>query len=429
MIGKIISMEPITITLCLLVFAIIMFVWEKVPLAVTSMVVCVALVLTGVLDLKQAFAGFIDSNVILFVAMFIVGGALFETGMANKVGGVITHFAKTEKQLIFIIMMVVGVMSGFLSNTGTAAVLIPVVIGVAAKSGFTRSRLLMPLVFAAALGGNLSLIGAPGNLIAQSALQNIGSGFGFFEYAKVGLPMLVCGILYFLTIGYKFLPNNSNSSEVGSIGEQRDYSHVPRWKQILSLVVLIATILGMIFEKQTGISLTVAGCIGALVLVITGVLTEKQAYKAIDSQTIFIFGGTLALAKALEMTGAGKLVADQVIGLLGNNSSPFMLLVVVFALSVVMTNFMSNTATVALLVPVSLSIAAGMGADPRAVLMATVIGSSCAYATPIGMPANMMVLSAGGYKFVDYAKSGIPLIIVSTIVSLILLPILFPFHP
>lgn len=422
-------MEPITITLCLLVFAIIMFVWEKVPLAVTSMVVCVALVLTGVLDLKQAFAGFIDSNVILFVAMFIVGGALFETGMANKVGGVITHFAKTEKQLIFIIMVVVGVMSGFLSNTGTAAVLIPVVIGVAAKSGFTRSRLLMPLVFAAALGGNLSLIGAPGNLIAQSALQNIGSGFGFFEYAKVGLPMLVCGILYFLTIGYKFLPNNSNSSEVGSIGEQRDYSHVPRWKQILSLVVLIATILGMIFEKQTGISLTVAGCIGALVLVITGVLTEKQAYKAIDSQTIFIFGGTLALAKALEMTGAGKLVADQVIGLLGNNSSPFMLLVVVFALSVVMTNFMSNTANVALLVPVSLSIAAGMGADPRAVLMATVIGSSCAYATPIGMPANMMVLSAGGYKFVDYAKSGIPLIIVSTIVSLILLPILFPFHP
>lgn len=422
-------MEPITITLCLLVFAILMFVWEKVPLAVTSMVVCVALVLTGVLDLKQAFAGFIDSNVILFVAMFIVGGALFETGMANKVGGVITHFAKTEKQLIFIIMVVVGVMSGFLSNTGTAAVLIPVVIGVAAKSGFTRSRLLMPLVFAAALGGNLSLIGAPGNLIAQSALQNIGSGFGFFEYAKVGLPMLVCGILYFLTIGYKFLPNNSNSSEVGSIGEQRDYSHVPRWKQILSLVVLIATILGMIFEKQTGISLTVAGCIGALVLVITGVLTEKQAYKAIDSQTIFIFGGTLALAKALEMTGAGKLVADQVIGLLGNNSSPFMLLVVVFALSVVITNFMSNTATVALLVPVSLSIAAGMGADPRAVLMATVIGSSCAYATPIGMPANMMVLSAGGYKFVDYAKSGIPLIIVSTIVSLILLPILFPFHP
>ncbi|EBR5053749.1 SLC13/DASS family transporter [Salmonella enterica] len=418
-------MEPITLTLCLLVFAIVMFVWEKVPLAVTSMIVCVALVITGVLNIKQAFAGFIDTNVILFVAMFIVGGALFETGMANKVGGVITRFAKTEKQLIFTIMVVVGLMSGVLSNTGTAAVLIPVVIGVAAKSGFSRSRLLMPLVFAAALGGNLSLIGAPGNLIAQSALQNIGGGFGFFEYAKIGLPMLICGILYFLTIGYRFLPNNATGGEVGSVGEQRDYSHVPQWKQRLSLVVLIATILGMIFEKKIGVSLAVTGCIGALVLVVSGVLTEKQAYKAIDSQTIFIFGGTLAL----EMTGAGKLVADYVIGMLGQNSSPFMLLIAVFALSVVMTNFMSNTATTALLVPVSLSIAAGMGADPRAVLMATVIGGSCAYATPIGMPANMMVLSAGGYKFVDYAKAGIPLIIVSTIVSLILLPILFPFHP
>lgn len=159
-------MSHATITLIFLLFAIIMFIWEKLPLGVTSMIVCVGLVITGVLDWKTAFSGFIDSNVILFVAMFIVGGALFETGMANKIGGVVTHFAKSEKQLIIAIMVIVGVMSGVLSNTGTAAVLIPVVIGIAAKSGYSRSKLLMPLVFAAAMGGNLSLIGAPGNLIA-----------------------------------------------------------------------------------------------------------------------------------------------------------------------------------------------------------------------------------------------------------------------
>lgn len=94
--------------------------------------------------------------------------------MANKIGGVVTHFAKTERQLIIAIMVIVGVMSGFLSNTGTAAILIPVVIGIAAKSGYSRSRLLMPLVFAAAMGGNLSLIGAPGNMIAQSSMEKIG---------------------------------------------------------------------------------------------------------------------------------------------------------------------------------------------------------------------------------------------------------------
>lgn len=422
-------MDPVVVTLLFLLFAIVMFVWERIPLAVTSMIVCIGLVLTGVLSTKDAFAGFTNSNVILFVAMFIVGGALFETGMANKIGGVVTRFAKTERQLIVTIMIVVGLMSGFLSNTGTAAVLIPVVIGIAAKSGYSRSRLLMPLVFAAALGGNLSLIGAPGNLIAQSALQEMGMSFGFFEYAKIGLPMLICGIIYFATIGYKFLPEKTPTDGDSTFDEQVDYSSVPKWKQSVSLVVLVCTILGMIFEKQIGIKLEITGCVGALIMVLTGVISEKQAYKAIDMQTIFLFGGTLALAKALETTGAGAAIADFVIGLLGKNASPFLLLVAVFMISCVLTNFMSNTATTALLVPISVSIPAGMGADPRAVLMATVIGGSCAYATPIGMPANTMVISPGGYKFMDYVKAGLPLIVVSTIVSLVLLPIFFPFYP
>lgn len=178
-------MDPMVITLILLAFAIVMFVLEKIPLALTSMIVCIALVVTGVLTIEEAFEGFIDTNVILFVAMFIVGGALFETGMANKLGGIVTRFAKTERQLIVTIMVVVGTMSGFLSNTGTAAVLIPVVIGIAAKSGFSRSKLLMPLVFAAAMGGNISLIGAPGNLIAQAALQDIGLNFAFLTMERL----------------------------------------------------------------------------------------------------------------------------------------------------------------------------------------------------------------------------------------------------
>lgn len=175
------QMSPSTITLLFLAFAVVMFVLEKIPLGLTSMIVCIGLVLTGVLDAKTAFSVFIDSNVILFVSMFIVGGALFETGMANKVGLIVSKFAKSERMLIVAIMVIVGLMSGVLSNTGTAAVLIPVVIGIAAKSGYKRSRLLMPLVFAAAMGGNLSLIGAPGNLIAQAALEELNMEFGFFR--------------------------------------------------------------------------------------------------------------------------------------------------------------------------------------------------------------------------------------------------------
>ena len=420
-------MSHAAITLVFLLFAIIMFIWEKLPLGVTSMIVCIGLIITGVLDWKTAFSGFIDSNVILFVAMFIVGGALFETGMANKIGGVVTHFAKSERQLIIAIMVIVGLMSGVLSNTGTAAVLIPVVIGIAAKSGYSRSKLLMPLVFAAAMGGNLSLIGAPGNLIAQSAMQEIGKSFGFFEYTKIGLPILITGILFFALIGYKLLPDTKPSGD-SVYGEQKDYSDVPKWKQWLSLIILILTLIGMIFEEKIGIKLCVVGCIGALLLVVTGVISEKQALKSIDLKTIFLFGGTLSLASALQKSGAGELLANKVISFLGDNPSPYLLTFVVF-LCCVLTNFMSNTATTALMVPICLSISEAIGADPSAVLMACVIGGSCAYATPIGMPANTMVIGAGGYTFKDYAKSGIPLIIVSTIVSMILLPILYPFFP
>lgn len=421
-------MSQITITLLFLLFAIVMFMWEKIPLGLTSMIVCVGLVVTGVLEWQTAFAGFIDSNVILFVAMFIVGGALFETGMANKIGGIVTHFAKTERQLIVAIMVIVGVMSGFLSNTGTAAILIPVVIGIAAKSGYSRSRLLMPLVFAAAMGGNLTLIGAPGNMIAQSGMEGIGLKFGFFDYAKVGVPILIVGIIYFAFIGYKFLPNKEGSDE-GIFDESKDFSHVPKWKQYLSLVILLLTLVGLIFEEQLGIKLCVIGCMGALALMITGVISEKDALASIDLKTIFLFGGTLSLAAALEQTGAGELIAEKVIGMLGDNPSPYVLTFVIFMLCCVMTNFMSNTATTALMVPIGISIAQGMGADPSAVLMACVIGGSCAYATPIGMPANTMVVTAGGYTFKDYAKAGVPMILVATVVSMILLPIFYPFFP
>ena len=421
-------MSQITITILFLLFAIVMFMWEKIPLGLTSMIVCVGLVVTGVLEWQTAFAGFIDSNVILFVAMFIVGGALFETGMANKIGGIVTHFAKTERQLIVAIMVIVGVMSGFLSNTGTAAILIPVVIGIAAKSGYSRSRLLMPLVFAAAMGGNLTLIGAPGNMIAQSGMEGIGLKFGFFDYAKVGVPILIVGIIYFAFIGYKFLPNKEGSDE-GIFDESKDFSHVPKWKQYLSLVILLLTLVGMIFEEQLGIKLCVIGCMGALALMITGVISEKDALASIDLKTIFLFGGTLSLAAALEQTGAGELIAEKVIGMLGDNPSPYVLTFVIFMLCCVMTNFMSNTATTALMVPIGISIAQGMGADPSAVLMACVIGGSCAYATPIGMPANTMVVTAGGYTFKDYAKAGVPMILVATVVSMILLPIFYPFFP
>lgn len=419
-------MSPSTITLIFLAFAIVSFVLEKIPLGLTATIVAIGLNLTGVLDNSATFAGYVNSNVILCVGMFVVGQALFETGMANKIGGLVTRFAKTERMLIVSVMVIVGIMSGFLSNTGTAAVLIPVVCGIADESGYSRSRLLMPLVFAAALGGNLSIIGAPGNLMGVNALQEMGMETSFFMYAPVGIPMLVAGILYFAFIGYRFLPDGSHGGE--AVEAQKDYSDVPQWKQIVSLVVLVVVILAMIFEKQIGVKIQISACVGAIILVLSGVISEKEALKSIDLKVVLLFGGSLALAKALETTGAGSLIADAIVGALGANPNPMILLLVVFVVGCALTNFMSNTATTALMVPIATSLAQSLGADPRSMIIATVIACSCAYATPIGMPANTMVVGLGGYKFNDYVKAGLPLIAVSFIICIVLLPILFPFY-
>ncbi len=421
-------MTQTTITLIFLAFTIISFIVEKIPLGLTATICALGLTLTGVLDPTTTFAQYVNNNVILCVGMFVVGQALFETGMANKIGGIVTRFAKTERSLIIAIMLIVGIMSGFLSNTGTAAVLIPVVCGIADESGYSRSRLLMPLVFAAALGGNLSIIGAPGNLMGVNAIQEMGLSTSFFMYAPVGLPMLLVGILYFVFIGYRLLPNNS--AVAGSeVEEQRDFSDVPKWKQVISLLVLIVVILAMIFEEEVGVSIEISSCVGAAFLVLTGVISEKEALRSIDLKVVLLFGGSLSLAKALDTTGAGNLIADKIVGLLGSEPNPIVLLLVIFIVTCVLTNFMSNTATTALMVPIAVSLANNLGADPRAVVIATVIAGSCAYATPIGMPANTMVVGLGGYKFKDYVKSGLPLILSSFAICMILLPILFPFYP
>lgn len=420
-------MSPSTITLLFLLFAIVSFVLEKIPLGLTATIVTIGLNLTGVLDAETAFKGYVNSNVILCVGMFVVGQALFETGMANKIGSIVTKFAKSERILIVAIMVIVGTMSGFLSNTGTAAVLIPVVCGIADEVGYSRSRLLMPLVFAAALGGNLSIIGAPGNLMGVNALQELGLQTSFFMHAPIGVPMLILGILYFVAVGYRLLPETKTNALCEE--EKCDFSKVPKWKQLASLIVLVLVVLAMIFEKQIGISIQVSACIGACVLVLSGVISEKAALKSIDLKVVLLFGGSLALAEALDSTGAGILIADKIVGLLGKNPNPLILLFVIFLVTSVLTNFMSNTATTALMLPIAVSIANSLGADPRSVVIATVIAGSCAYATPIGMPANTMVVGLGGYKFKDYVKAGLPLILVSFAVCMILLPILFPFYP
>ncbi|MDU5309424.1 MAG: SLC13 family permease [Dialister sp.] len=424
-------MDPAVKCLCLLLVVAILFVTEKLPLAVTSVFAAIACWVLGLVPIEQVFLGLADSTVVLFGGMFIVGAAMFYTGLAQDIGSqVVKLFGTGEIKLMIGIMIIAAAMSAFLSNTGTTACLIPVVIGICKEAHLPVSRQMMPLAFAAGLGGTCTLIGTPPNIIANVALKTAGMPelqFGFFEYAWIGIPITVAGILYMLFIGRFLLPKTeANDFDASEVKQEIEANETTKSKKIICGIIM----LGVIITMATSIvPLEIAAVIGALLCVVTGCLTERQAYDSIDWVTIFLFAGMIPVATAMNTSGAGKLIAEYTVAAMGGNPSPYLITAVLFALAVVLTQFMSNTASKALLCPVGIALAAQVGASPRAVLMAILIASSCAFASPVGTPPNTLVLGPGKYSFMDYVKCGSGLVIVSMIVSIIVIPIVWPFFP
>lgn len=431
-------MSPAVQTLIVLAIMAVFFVTEIIPLAITSLGGAIALALMGIISSKEAFSGLSDSTVVLFAGMFVVGGALFYTGLAQKIGETVVSKAGTsENGLMFAIMAVTATMSAFLSNTGTAAALLPVVVGICAVAKIPASRQLMPLAFAAGVGGIITMVGTPPNIIVNGALNKAGiTPFGFFEFAWIGIPLTIATILFMMTIGKRFLPNHI-IEDVGEVEQEvsaDEVSNDPK-KQLYSGLILggviVLMILGDTLKSNFGINLplSLVAVVGAMLCVLTGCLGEKQAYTSIDWVTIFLFAGMMPVAGAMDKSGAGQLIANAVLGVMGSDPSPYFATAVLFILSCLMTQFMSNTASCALLAPIGIAIAKGMGADPHAVLMAIGVAASCAFGTPVGTPPNTLVLGPGQYKFMDYVKAGVPLIIVCFIVSILIIPMVWPFFP
>ena len=422
-------MTPAIKCLILLAIVALLFVTEMIPLAMTAIGASVACCALGLVPENQIFLGLADSTVVLFGGMFVVGAAMFYTGLAQKIGGgVVRMFGKGENSLMSGIMIIAALMSAVLSNTGTTACLIPVVMGICANAKISASRELMPLAFAAGLGGTITLIGTPPNILANVALKAAGMPelqFGFFEYAWIGIPITIAGIVYMMFIGKYLLPEDSGTLNL-EIDEEILENETSTQKQIICGIIMV----GVIGSMATGIvPLEIAAVVGAVIAVLTGCLTEKQAYNSIDWVTIFLFAGMIPVATAMNTSGAGKLIAEATVKMLGGDPSPYMVTAVLFGLAVVLTQFMSNTASKALLCPVGIALSAQMGASPKAVLMAILIASSCAFASPVGTPPNTLVLGPGGYKFMDYLKAGTGLVAVCLIVSIIVIPIVWPFFP
>ena len=417
---------------CLIMLAVIalLFVTELIPLAVTAMGGAIACGLLGFIPAKQVFSGLSNSTVVLFAGMFVVGASMFYTGLAQKIGASIVKISGTgENSLMFGIMLVGAALSAVLSNTGTAACLLPVALGICSAAKIPASRQLMPLAFACGIGGIITMVGTPPNIIANGALEaaGIADKFGFFEFAWIGIPVTVAGIIYMMFLGKYLLPKAELDADQ-EIEQEVEANETSASKQVVSGVILLLVVLTMAIGIK-GVSLEMAAIIGAIVCVLTGCLTEKQAYASIDWVTIFLFAGMMPVSASMDKTGAGKLIAEWAVSLMGGSPTPIIMTSVLFIISCTLTQFMSNTAACALLAPVGVAISQQLGASPKAVLMAIGVAASCAFATPVGTPPCTLVLGPGGYKFMDYVKVGVPLVILCFIVSIIVIPMVWPFFP
>ena len=421
-------MTPANITLLIFALATILFVVDVLPMGLLVFAVPVSLYFAGVIEAKEIFAPLVGQSIILVVAMSVIGAALFKTGMAEKIGAVLFRFCPGERSLILAVTLFSGLVSSFVSNTGTVAVLIPIVMGVAAAHRIKPSRLLIPLTAGATIGGNISVIGSPGNLIAKETIEKFSEGamsVTFFEYAKIGIPLLLAAAAFQALLGPKLLPAH-DSQEVDKYAAAGTAK--TDWRGWFTLATLLVTVAAMIAADYVKIlpPMHITACVGAMAVVLLRVITQKEAFAAFDMQAVFLLSFMTPLGGAMMKTGAAESISHAVI-FAADGHGPILLMAVLWLTVWGLTQVMSNTATCALFCPIGWSIAKTLGADPRAVVIAVLIASSVAVCTPLAIPANSMILVPGNLRFKDFLKPGLALSAVAFILSMLLLPALYPF--
>ena len=202
-------------TLIILLVSAILFVSGKVRSDLVALCALLALLLCQILTPAEGLAGFSNTTVIMMIGLFIVGGGIFQTGLAKMIGSkVMTLAGNSELRLFLLVMIVTSAIGMFVSNTGTVALMLPIVVSMAAAAGSSPRRLLMPLAFASSMGGMMTLIGTPPNLIVSDTLANAGFGsLGFFSFLPVGLVTLVVGILYLLPATKMLTPKEKSKEK------------------------------------------------------------------------------------------------------------------------------------------------------------------------------------------------------------------------
>lgn len=424
-------MERSTLAIIIVLLAIVSFALEKIPVALTAILASLAMAIFGITDYSKAYSDFGSQAAVMVAAMMICGNACFDNGVAQAMGNKITKIGlgKNERLLVTVMTGFAVFLSAFFSNSAVVAMMIPLVASVVSKSGgrCTNKRVLMAVGMGSAAGGFCTLSGSTPQVAAQTILETTPgcTPMHYFTLAKAGIPLCLIVIIYFATVGYWLEKKSLKFEDVCPVEltneEEGESKPVDKRKFWLTAIIMILVVAGFV----SGIwNIAVVAMVGATLMILTGCVGLKDAFHGIDWNTIVVLACSQGFAKGMETSGAGQLIADTTLNVLGDKATVFVVLGIIIVLSVILTNIMSNIATGTMMFPIVIALANGMGVNPTTFVIAVVIACQCAFATPVGTPCVTQTM-VGGYKFMDYVKIGQPLNIITTVAAVFLIPLCY----
>ena len=424
-------MPQLVIALIITVLVIISFAVQVIPLPLTAMLGALAMVVFGIIEPADAISAFGSDTVMMVAGVIIIGNAIFETGLAEKLGASILNLpiiGGKEKRLLLIVMIIITMLSAFVSNTAAVAMFLPLVASIAQSSNgkIKKKNCYMAMGIASVVGGFCTQSGSTPQMVAQEILLETDGlrGLTFFELTKIGVLIAIVMFIYFLTVGYRLQERCFNFPEVPNTSTTQQTVSQSTWKQVVSGLILVGCVIGFISGV---LSFGIISLLSACACILTGCISQKRVFETMDWSTIIVLGGSIGFANGMEESGAVNLIGDALVNSFGQNGENVLLVFgMIILLTALLSNVMSNTATVAVLAPLGIDVALKMGADPITFVIGIIIASNLAFATPIGTPPMTMVL-IGGYRFSDYVKVGGLFNVIAVIVTIFAVPLLYGF--
>jgi di/tricarboxylate transporter len=437
------NLSPQLITLLVLAAVVVAMIWDKLRSDVVALAGAAVLLMTGVVRPIQVQSAFASPAVIALASLFVIAYAMELSGLLDaSIRGLVALCRRIGRAGLWIVIACAGGASAFLNNTPIVVLAAPVVREAAKSLRLSPKGFLMPLSYAAVLGGCCTLIGTSTNLLVNDMAGVAGQPkFGIFEITPVGVAVAAAGGLYLLLFsarlingGERQMPDTSNPEATridpgltgGQVGDLAAFAADRPFqplRALASLLVFVAVIAAAALDIAP-----IAACAfaGAVLLILMRVITADEAYSGLRADVLMLIAGMLVLGIALRVSGVAESATNTLIGGL-DGLSPMLALIVLYGATLFATELLSNATVAVLFTPVAVSLGEALHVSPRPFLVAVMIAGSAAFATPFGYQTNALVYQMGRYNYLDFVRVGLPLNLVTWVAAVVTIPIFFPF--